>query len=132
LPVCIFIFRTATLQGFLTAVTAVLGTAFVDGVLMLAAIYGVAAMKFKRIKMGLNIFGTIVLCLFGTPRSIENKDRAIPGKGSALSIYLLLSKPISSFMLGLNMNHYFCTLETALNCMFNFITQVMRGCNIHA
>ena len=65
-PACIFIFQTATLQGFVTAVTAVLGTAFVDGVFMLAAIYGVAAaMKFKRIKMGLNIFGAIVLCLFG-------------------------------------------------------------------
>lgn len=45
--------------------TAVLGTAFVDGLFMLVAIYGVAAMKFKRIKMSLNIFGAIVLCLFG-------------------------------------------------------------------
>lgn len=88
MPVCIFIFQTATLQGFLTAVTAVLGTAFVDGVFMLAAIYGVAAMKFNRIKMGLNILELSSCALFGTPRSMKTKtgqsrERDLP----CLSIY---------------------------------------------
>ncbi|MGG0813354.1 LysE family transporter [Paenibacillus alvei] len=65
-PVCIFIFQTASFRGFLTAETTVLATVFIDLIFMLAAIFGIAAViKCKRIKMGLNLFGAIVLCLFG-------------------------------------------------------------------
>jgi threonine/homoserine/homoserine lactone efflux protein len=65
-PVCIFIFQTASLKGFYTAETGVLGVFIVDGLFILAAILGIASVIEKdKVKMAVRAFGAAVLLIFG-------------------------------------------------------------------
>jgi len=66
-PVCIFIFQMASLRGFYAAATGVLGISIIDGLYILAAILGIASIiERKNTKIVLNIFGAVVLFIFGT------------------------------------------------------------------
>jgi threonine/homoserine/homoserine lactone efflux protein len=65
-PVCIFIFQMASLRGFFSAESGVLGVTFVDGLFIVAAILGIAAvMENHKVKSGLQWFGFAVLFTFG-------------------------------------------------------------------
>ncbi len=65
-PVCIFIFQAASLRGFLPAETGVAGVALIDGLYILAALLGVAAIIDKReVKFALKMFGGAILVIFG-------------------------------------------------------------------
>lgn len=65
-PVCIFIFQIASLQGFFTAESGVLGVAFIDGLFILSAILGIVkVIENKNIRSGLSWFGVVILFLFG-------------------------------------------------------------------
>jgi threonine/homoserine/homoserine lactone efflux protein len=65
-PVCIFIFQIATLQGFYIAEKAIWGVALIDGLFILLATLGTASLiEKKNIKIGLKMFGAIILLAFG-------------------------------------------------------------------
>lgn len=65
-PVCLFIFKTAALNGFYTGEIGVLGVTSVDGIFIIAAILGIASIIDRNnIKLYLKIFGSIILFLFG-------------------------------------------------------------------
>ena len=65
-PVCLFIFQTATISGFETAATGVLGVLLVDGLYILAAILGIASLVEKKgTTVALRIFGSVILFVFG-------------------------------------------------------------------
>ncbi len=66
-PICLFIFQTAAISGFAAAFTGVLGVALIDGLFIVAAIAGVGILlnKYKSFKKVLQLFGAVVLMLFG-------------------------------------------------------------------
>lgn len=66
-PICLFIFQTATSSGFFTAETGVLGVTIIDGVYILAAIFGIGTIlnKYKKAKKIIKYFGAAVLVIFG-------------------------------------------------------------------
>lgn len=65
-PICIFIFQTASLKGFYTAETGVLGVTLIDGLFILAAIFGISSLiQRKNIKFTLKILGAATLFIFG-------------------------------------------------------------------
>ena len=65
-PVCIFIFQMASLKGFYSAEAGVLGVALIDGLFIFAAIFGIASIiEKKNVKLGLKIFGAVILFVFG-------------------------------------------------------------------
>lgn len=65
-PVSIFIFQMASLKGFYIAESGVLGVALIDGVFIIAAILGIAAIiDRKNTRMCLKIFGAVTLFVFG-------------------------------------------------------------------
>lgn len=65
-PVCIFIFQMASLKGFYIAETGVFGAALIDGLFIILAILGIASIIDKKnIKVGLKIFGAVILFIFG-------------------------------------------------------------------
>lgn len=66
-PICIFIFQIAATSGFLAAETGVLGVALIDGLYILAAIFGIGKMlnKYRRLKEIIRYFGAAVLVVFG-------------------------------------------------------------------
>lgn len=67
-PICLFIFQTATSSGFFTAETGVLGVTIIDGLYILAAIFGIGTIlnKYKKAKKVIKYFGAAVLVIFGT------------------------------------------------------------------
>lgn len=66
-PICFFIFQTASVSGFYTAMTGVLGVTLIDGLYILAAILGIGTLlnKNSRAKTTLRLFGGLVLLVFG-------------------------------------------------------------------
>jgi threonine/homoserine/homoserine lactone efflux protein len=65
-PVCLFIFQTASIQGFYAAEAGMLGVAVMDGLFILAAILGIASViEKKNIRRSLKVFGAIILLIFG-------------------------------------------------------------------
>jgi len=65
-PVCIFIFQMASLKGFYSAEAGVVGVALIDGLFIFAAIFGIASViEKKNVKLGLKIFGAVILFVFG-------------------------------------------------------------------
>ncbi len=65
-PVCIFIFQTASLQGFYPAVTGVLGVTLIDGLYILAALLGIASViERKEVRSALKLSGAAILLIFG-------------------------------------------------------------------
>lgn len=65
-PVCIFVFQVASLRGFYTAETAVIGVSIIDGIFIGIATLGIGSVIDKRnIKLSLRIFGAIILLVFG-------------------------------------------------------------------
>ena len=66
-PICLFIFQTAATSGFIAAETGVLGVAIIDGLYILAAIFGLGKMlhKYPKMKEVIRYFGVAVLVLFG-------------------------------------------------------------------
>lgn len=66
-PICLFIFQTAATSGFFAAETGVLGVAIIDGLYILAAIFGIGKIlnKYPRMKEVIRYFGAAVLVLFG-------------------------------------------------------------------
>lgn len=65
-PVCIFIFQMAASTGFTGAEGGVLGVTLIDGVFILLAISGLAAVIDKgNVRLGLKIFGAVILFIFG-------------------------------------------------------------------
>ena len=65
-PVSLYIFQTATLAGLVVALVGVLGVALVDGLFILAAILGIAAIiKRNKADLFLRIFGAAILSIFG-------------------------------------------------------------------
>ncbi len=60
------IFQTATISGFDTTSTGVLGVLLVDGIYILAAILGIASLIEKKgTTVALRIFGSVILFVFG-------------------------------------------------------------------
>ncbi|WP_461207870.1 LysE family transporter [Clostridium sp. DL1XJH146] len=65
-PVAIFIFQIASLKGFYSAESGVLGVVLIDGAFITAAIMGVATIiERKNTKIVLKIAGAIILFIFG-------------------------------------------------------------------
>ncbi|GGA41518.1 LysE/ArgO family amino acid transporter [Psychrobacillus lasiicapitis] len=66
-PICLFIFQTAAISGFVEAEIGVLGVAIVDGFYILAAIFGIGKIlnKYPNLKEVVRYFGAAVLVLFG-------------------------------------------------------------------
>lgn len=65
-PVCIFIFQVSSLRGFHIAETGVLGVTLIDGLFILAAIFGIASIiEKKNIKFVLKTLGAGILFVFG-------------------------------------------------------------------
>ncbi|WML33283.1 LysE family transporter [Clostridium sp. OS1-26] len=67
-PICLFIFQTAASSGFLTAETGVLGVTIIDGLYILAAIFGIGTIlnKHEKAKEMIKYFGAFILIIFGT------------------------------------------------------------------
>ncbi len=67
-PICLFIFQTAASSGFLAAETGVLGVTIIDGLYILAAIFGIGTIinKYEKAKKMIKYFGAFVLIIFGT------------------------------------------------------------------
>lgn len=66
-PICLFIFQTAATSGFFAAETGVLGVTIIDGLYILAAIFGIGKVlnKYPKMKEVIRYFGAAVLVLFG-------------------------------------------------------------------
>ncbi len=65
-PVCLFLFQTAALKGFYPAMTGVLGVLIIDGLYIMAAILGIAAIIERgNIKTVLKATGAGILFVFG-------------------------------------------------------------------
>ncbi len=65
-PLCIFIFQMASQKGFQSAFTGVLGVAIIDGLYILAAIFGIASIiERKNTRIVLKILGGSILFVFG-------------------------------------------------------------------
>lgn len=103
-PVCLYLFQTGALHGFWAAEAGVLGVTLVDGLYILAAMFGISSLlNRKRIRPMLHGFGVAVLGLFGVS--------AILG---AFQIALLPSLSLSAWSGGENAWAY-ATLLTASN-----------------
>ncbi|WP_010294988.1 LysE family translocator [Clostridium senegalense] len=94
-PVCIFILQMASLKGFYIAETGVLGVTIVDGLYIFAAILGIASIIEKRkVKVGLKIFGAIILIIFGLSTVLGQFDinfipsLSLQGAGNSNSVFL--------------------------------------------
>ncbi len=72
-PICLFIFQTAVSSGIAIALLGVMGVTLVDGVFILAAIFGIGAFlnRNKNAKNGIKIFGGFILILFGLSTSLS-------------------------------------------------------------
>ena len=65
-PVALFIFQVAALSGVQAAYTGVMGAVVVDGIFIVAAIMGIAAIIEKRqAAFILKVFGALILIVFG-------------------------------------------------------------------
>lgn len=66
-PICLFIFQTAATSGFVVAETGVLGVVVIDGLYILAAIFGLGRIlhRYSKMKEVIRYFGAAVLMLFG-------------------------------------------------------------------
>lgn len=66
-PICLFIFHTAATSGFMAAETGVLGVVVIDGLYILAAIFGLGRIlqNYPKMKRVIRYFGAAVLMLFG-------------------------------------------------------------------
>ncbi|WP_427137635.1 LysE family translocator [Psychrobacillus psychrodurans] len=66
-PICLFIFHTAATSGFMAAETGVLGVVVIDGLYILAAIFGLGRIlqNYPEMKRVIRYFGAAVLMLFG-------------------------------------------------------------------
>ncbi len=65
-PLCIFIFQMASLKGFRYAILGVIGVAFIDGLYILAAIFGIASLiERENTRIVLKILGASILFIFG-------------------------------------------------------------------
>lgn len=66
-PICLFIFQTAATSGFMAAETGVLGVVVIDGLYILAAIFGIGRIlqRYQKMKGIISYFGATVLMLFG-------------------------------------------------------------------
>lgn len=65
-PVALFIFQMAALSGVQAAYTGVMGAVLVDGIYIVAAIMGIAAIIEKRqAAFILKVFGALILIVFG-------------------------------------------------------------------
>ena len=66
-PICMFIFQIAATSGFLAAEIGVLGVVLIDGLFILAAIFGIGKMLNKHWKWRgiIHYFGAAVLVVFG-------------------------------------------------------------------
>lgn len=66
-PVCLFIFQTAAISGFLPAEGGVIAVVLVDALFIFAALLGIGALIEKRpgLKTALKYAGAVVLVLFG-------------------------------------------------------------------
>ena len=66
-PVCLFIFQTAAISGFLSAGGGVIAVVLVDALYIFAALLGIGALIEKRpgLKAALKYAGAVVLILFG-------------------------------------------------------------------
>ena len=107
-PICLFIFQTASLSGFLAAEKGVLGVAFIDGLYILAAIYSIGKLldKKKRIKQVIKFLAAAVLILFGLSnlasvfgidflRSLSFVTQSSPNSVFLHTILLTLSNPLT-------------------------------------
>lgn len=64
-PLCIFIFQMASLKGFQSAFTGVIGVVTIDGLYILAAILGIASViERKNIRIVLKVLGASILFVF--------------------------------------------------------------------
>lgn len=66
-PICLFIFQTAATSDFMAAETGVLGVVVIDGLYILAAIFGLGRIlnRYPKMKGFICYFGAAVLMLFG-------------------------------------------------------------------
>ena len=65
-PVCLYVFNAAAKSGFLSGFFAVCAVALIDALFILAAIVGISGLlQKKNAAPVLNVFGAIVLLLFG-------------------------------------------------------------------
>jgi threonine/homoserine/homoserine lactone efflux protein len=65
-PVCIFIFRTGSARGLVTAETGVLAVALVDALFIVLAILGIAAfIEKERFRKAFTLIGAVVVAGFG-------------------------------------------------------------------
>jgi len=65
-PVALFIFQTALVSGFITAVTGLIGAALVDAFFIVAAIIGIGSvLQKKNAAIVMKIFGAVILTAFG-------------------------------------------------------------------
>lgn len=74
-PVCIFIFQIASLKGFYIGEKGVLGVALMDGIFIGIATLGLATIIDKKnIKVGLKVFGAVILFVFGLSTVLSQFD----------------------------------------------------------
>jgi threonine/homoserine/homoserine lactone efflux protein len=66
-PICLFILKSATENGFAAAETGVLGVTLVDAAFVFAAFFGLDALlgKNRKTTLALKIFGAVVFFVFG-------------------------------------------------------------------
>lgn len=66
-PICLFIFQAAVSGGFIAGMSGVIGVTLVDGLYILAAIFGIGTLmeKVPVLQKYLKYFGGIVLIVFG-------------------------------------------------------------------
>lgn len=66
-PICLFVFQTAMHGGFVSGMSSVIGVTLIDGLYILAAIFGIGALleTFPELQKYLRYFGGIVLIVFG-------------------------------------------------------------------
>ncbi|MDQ0194175.1 LysE family translocator [Paenibacillus wynnii] len=77
-PVCLYIFQTASLQGFAAAEAGALGVGLIDGLYILAAILGMTSIiQQMNINQGLKIFGAATLFIFGLNMIIGLFDKSL-------------------------------------------------------
>lgn len=104
-PVCLYIFQNASARGLTSALAAVMGVVLADGIYILAALLGIAAViEKKRVKQGLNIFGAAVLVIFGINILLGAfglgfipaiDTGTLPAGGFVYALILTLSNPLT-------------------------------------
>lgn len=63
-PICLYIFNTAIVSGFINAIAGVIGVVIIDGIFIALSIIGITSLV-KNNEQILKIFGTLILVLFG-------------------------------------------------------------------